>query len=57
MVRSGSVDFYVNGVYKATATTTLPSSAASTYEVRVENGAGTNNSILQVAYLTVGLPV
>jgi hypothetical protein len=57
VVRSGAVDFYVNGVLKNTASTTLPSTAASTYEVRVENGAGTNNAILQVAYLTVGLPV
>jgi concanavalin A-like lectin/glucanase superfamily protein len=54
--RGSSVDFYVNGVLKATANTTPPSSADSTYEVYVENGAGTNNAILQVAYLAVGFP-
>ncbi|MBI4478989.1 MAG: hypothetical protein HY651_03100 [Acidobacteria bacterium] len=57
VIRSGAVDYYVNGVLKNTASTTLPSTAASTYEVRVENGSGTNNAILQVAYLTVGLPI
>jgi hypothetical protein len=54
--RGSSVDFYVNGVLKATANTTPPSSADSTYEVYVTNGGGTNNAILQVAYLTLGFP-
>jgi hypothetical protein len=60
VVRSGAVDFYVNGVLKNPASTTLPSSAASTYEIRVENGgsgSGAGNAVLQVAYLTVGLPI
>ena len=54
--RGSSVEFYVEGVLKASSSTNLPSSAASTYEVRTENGASGGNAVLQVGYLTVQLP-
>jgi hypothetical protein len=54
---SSSVQFYVDGVLKATVTATMPSTAASTYEVQVTNGAGGGEAALQVGYLTVGFPM
>ena len=54
---SSSVQFYVDGVLKATVTATMPSTAASTYEVQVTNGASGGEAALQVGYLTVGFPM
>lgn len=54
--RSSSVQFYVNGVLKGSSSTNLPTSAASTYEVRTENGSSGTNASVQVAFLTVGIP-
>jgi hypothetical protein len=56
--RASKVEFYVNGVLKASLTTNLPANAAdSAYTFKVTNGAGTMNSNFQVTYVTVGLPM
>jgi len=54
---ASAVLFYVNGIYKASSTTNLPSTAASTYEVRTQNETSSaTNAIAQVGFLTVGIP-
>ncbi|MBI4444113.1 MAG: hypothetical protein HY649_12165 [Acidobacteria bacterium] len=55
-IRRGSyVYFYANGVAQGSTSSSLPSTAGSTYEVRTES-TSTSDAVLQVAYLTVGMP-
>jgi len=55
--RGSAVLFYVNGVYKSSSSSNLPSSAASSYEVRTQNeSSSATNAKLQVTFLTVGIP-
>jgi hypothetical protein len=54
---SGSIEFVVDGVSKSVVSTSLASSAASTYEVQTTNGASGGDAALQVGYLAVGVPL
>ena len=55
--RNASIDFYVNGVFKNSISTNLPSTAGDTWEVRTENGTAGGVAEMQVAHLTVGIPM
>jgi hypothetical protein len=53
--RASSIEFYVNGVLRSSTTTSLPTSADSSYEIRLENAGSTSAGKYQVAFLTVGI--
>jgi len=53
--RGASIDFYVDGVLRGSTASTLPTTAGSTYEVRVENGTSGTVAGYQMGFLTVGI--
>ena len=60
--RGASIEFYVNGILRgktdaASCSCTLPTTAGSMYEVRVENGMSGSQAGAQASLLTVGIPM
>jgi hypothetical protein len=52
-----SVEFFVDGVFKASLNTDLPIGSNSSYEVRLTNGTGGGNATMDVGFLTLGIPI
>jgi hypothetical protein len=52
-----SVEFFVDGVFRASLNTNLPTAANSSYEVRVSNGAAGGTATMEVGFLTLGIPM
>lgn len=55
--RTSSIEFFVDGIPKGSVSMNLPSSANSTYEVRVANGTSGTEAGVHVGFLTVGIPM
>ena len=53
----GAVQFYVDGVLKGSTNTNLPESSNGSYEVRVTNGVAGGTAIVDVGFLTLGIPM
>jgi hypothetical protein len=51
------IEWFVDGVFKASLQTNLPTAANSSYEVRVSNGAAGGTATMEVGFLTLGIPM
>lgn len=51
------IEWFVDGVFKASLQTNLPIGANSSYEVRVTNGAAGGTATMDVGFLTLGIPM
>lgn len=52
-----SVEFFVDGVFRASLNTNLPTGSNGSYEVRVSNGAAGGTATMEVGFLTLGIPM
>jgi hypothetical protein len=51
------IEWFVDGVFKASLQTNLPISANSSYEVRLSNGVAGGTALVDVGFLTLGIPM
>ena len=51
------IEWFVDGVFKASLQTNLPTGSNSSYEVRVSNGAVGGTATMEVGFLTLGIPM
>ena len=51
------IEWFVDGVFKASLFTNLPTASNSSYEVRVSNGAAGGTATMEVGFLTLGIPM
>ena len=54
---TNGIEWFVDGVFKASLQTNLPTASNSSYEVRVSNGVAGGTATMEVGFLALGIPM